>query len=110
MKYIFNKISVTHKVMGLPTNVIETNDQIIIDFSKHTVKEITKGVEQENIWPFDEVLETHIDGIYKLSVTKGYWNDWNFKPKNLKEKVVVFLYMHKDNIVKFIKGIMSIAS
>lgn len=109
MKHCFYKYRLTHTTTGLPTNVSKSSDQIIVDFSNHTVKEILKGEEQENLWPYNEVTKTHIDGIYKLSVpNKGYWSDWNFKPKGLKEKTYVFYYIYRDNIVKFIRGIMSL--
>lgn len=118
MKYTFNKIRLGHSVMGLPNETEKSTDSIIIDFSNHTVKEIIKGEEQKSLWPYVEITKTHIPNIYTLSVpdgkkiskgeevkVKGYWNDWNFKPKGFK-KLVVWYYMHKDVIfTSMISGI-----
>ena len=103
--------------MGLPSPN-ESNDKIFIDFSNHTVKETIKGEEQDSLWPYSEISKTHFSNIYTLlvpngrkvsnnEIVKGYSNDWNFKAKTLKEKSIVYYYYYKDNIVKFIKGVIS---
>lgn len=112
MKRLFNKIRLGYKpkTMGLPTELEESLDWIIIDFSNHTVIESIKGEKQDSLWPYSEIRKTHINGIYKLSVSnKGYCNDWNFKPKG-KERLIVCYYIYKDNIIKFIRGIISIVA
>ena len=118
----FNKIRFDHLAMGLPVPN-ESNDIILIDFSNHTVKETIKGEEQNSLWPYSEISKTRYDGIYQLKVpmgkklskgkfvlVEGYSNDWNFKPKGIKEKSIVFYYFYKDNIVKLINRIMSLVS
>lgn len=100
----FKKIRLSHIDTGLPTKVEELKDEIIVDFSLKTVKEIIKGELQCNIWPYSEITRTCYKEIYKLSVgSKGYCNDWNFKPTGFK-KVIVFYYRHKEYLINSIIG------
>ena len=106
MKLTFNKIRLSHIECGLATKIDELDDKIIVDLSRHTVVEIIKGEKQENLWPYVKLKKTHLKGIYTLSIgEKGYFNDWNFKPKGLK-KLAVWCDMHKNIIVpSMISGI-----
>ena len=106
MKLTFNKIRLSHTEYGLATKIDELDDKIIVDLSRHTVVEIIKGEKQENLWSYVKLKKTHLKGIYTLSIgEKGYFNDWNFKPKGLK-KLAVWCDMHKNIIVpSMISGI-----
>lgn len=104
MEFTFNKIRISHNNYGLPTKIDELKDKIIVDLSKHIVTEIIKGEKQENVWPYSEINETHINGVYTLSIGgKGYFNDWNFKPKSY-EKLVIWIYKYKNIIFSYSIG------
>lgn len=104
MKLKFKKIRLSHIGMGLPTKIEKLNDEIIIDFSLNTVREIIKGEEKNNLWSYVKISKTYHKGIYTLFVgDKGYCNDWNFKPTWLK-KIVVLYYIYKGRFINSVIG------
>lgn len=104
MELKFKKIRLDRVVSGLPTEIKELDDEIIVDFSLLSVKEIIKGEELKNLWPYSKISKTRLKGIYSLYVgEKGYYNDWNFKPTGLK-KLVVLYYQHKEYLISSIIG------
>jgi len=104
MKLKFKKIRLNHVDMGLPTGIEELNDEIIVDFSLLSVKEVIKGKELEKLWPYSKISKTRLKGIYSLYVgEKGYCNDWNFKPTGMK-KLVVLYYLYKERLINPVIG------
>lgn len=120
MKLKFKKWRLTKIGYGLDDKVDKLNDEITIDLSHSTVQETINGKITNQLWPYTDIIPTHIKDIYQLSVpnektrlrkeVSGYRNDWNFKLTGMK-KLIINYYKYKKYIGNIIiNGIKSFLS